>query len=106
MVLITDRATAELLRLRSEHLAQPRQGVRLTVNALDKFNMSIDGAHLGDSVFRHEHAPLLIVDGHLAARLAGHVLDFHAAQGAGLKPGFSLDRRDLAANDHERAASS
>jgi hypothetical protein len=94
MVSITERATMELQRLRYEHLARPRQGVRLSVDAIDRLSMSIDSAHLGDSVFRRDNTPLLIVDGRLSPRLANRVLDFLTEPEAGSKRGFKLGWRD------------
>jgi hypothetical protein len=93
MVLITERATTELQRLRHENLARARQGVRLCVDAVDHLSMTIDSAHLGDSVFRRDNAPLLIVDGRLSPRLVGRVLDFDSGTGADLKRGFTLGWR-------------
>ena len=58
MVLITDRAALELQRILRSNMARPRQGVRLQVNEIDQLSMSIDVAHLGDSVFRRDHEPL------------------------------------------------
>src|SRR5216683_8447953 len=93
MVLITERATVELQRLRYENLARPRQGVRLSVDGVDHLSMSIDSAHLGDSVFRRDNSPLLILDGRLSPRLANRVLDFEGGGGIGSKRGFTLGWR-------------
>jgi len=93
MVLITDRASVELQRLRYENLALPRQGVRLSVDGVDHLSMSIDSAHLGDSVFRRDNSPLLIVEARLSPRLANRVLDFEAGGAIGARRGFTLGWR-------------
>ena len=89
MVLITDRAALELQRILRSNMARPRQGVRLQLNAVDQLSMSIDVAHLGDSVFRRDHEPLLIVEPGLSARLARRTLDFGGEEGA-RRTGFTL----------------
>jgi hypothetical protein len=94
MVVITERATLELQRLRYANLARPRQGVRLSVDDVDHLSLSIDSAHLGDSVFRRDNSPLLIVEGRLSSRLANRVLDFLTDPEAGSKRGFMLSWRE------------
>ena len=89
MVLITDRAALELQRILRSNMARPRQGVRLQVNEIDQLSMSIDVAHLGDSVFRRDHEPLLIVEPALSVRLARRTLDFLGEEGA-RRSGFTL----------------
>jgi len=76
MVQITERAGTELRRLLAEHLARPQQGIRLRLNQEGGLAMAIDVPHNGDSVIRRDNAPVLIVDGRLAATLAQRVLDF------------------------------
>jgi Fe-S cluster assembly iron-binding protein IscA len=88
MVQITERASAELRRLLTDHLARPQQGVRLRLNQAGHLAMTIDVPHSGDSIIRRDNLPVLIVDGRLAARLAQRVLDFPAATGVGT--GFTL----------------
>ncbi|HET6320213.1 MAG TPA: hypothetical protein VFG86_27460 [Chloroflexota bacterium] len=88
MVQLTERATAELRRLLTDHLAKPQQGIRLRLNEAGKLKMTIDIPHSGDSIIRRDNVPLLIVDGRLAVRLAQRVLDFRTAAGAG--GGFTL----------------
>jgi len=76
MVQLTERASTELRRLLTEHVARPSQGVRLRLNTEGGLAMAIDVPHAGDSVIRRDNAPVLIVDGRLAATLAMRVLDF------------------------------
>jgi Fe-S cluster assembly iron-binding protein IscA len=94
MVQITERASAELRRLLTDHVARPQQGVRLRLNEAGNLRMTIDVPHSGDSVIRRDNVPMLIVDGRLAARLAMRVLDFPAAPGGG--SGFTLGWRSSA----------
>ena len=94
MVQITERASAELRRLLTDHFARPQQGVRLRLNQAGKLAMTIDVPHSGDSIIRRDNLPVLIVDGRLAARLAVRVLDFPAAPGGG--SGFTLGWRTSA----------
>ncbi len=91
MVQITERAGAELRRLLAEHFARPQQGVRLRLNNEGGLAMAIDVPHNGDSVFRRDNAPVLIVDGRLAATLAQRVLDF--PEGSATTRGFTLGWR-------------
>jgi hypothetical protein len=100
MVQVTERASAELRRLLTDHLARPQQGVRLRLNQAGGLAMTIDVPHAGDSIIRRDNVAVLIVDGRLAARLAQRVLDFPAASGIGT--GFSLGWRHPA---DERAPS-
>jgi Fe-S cluster assembly iron-binding protein IscA len=95
MVQITERAGTELQRLLSEHFARPQQGVRLRLDQGGGLGMTIDVPHAGDSVIRRDHAPLLIVDGRLAASLAQRVLDFPLPSEA--KRGFTLGWRTASA---------
>src|SRR5207237_398414 len=90
MVQITERASAELRRLLTDHLARPQQGVWLRLNHAGDLAMTIDVPHTGDSVIRRDNLPVLIVDGRLAARLAQRVLDFPAS---GVGAGFTLGWR-------------
>ncbi len=94
MVQITERATAELRRLLANNFARPQQGVRLRLNEAGGLAMTIDVPHSGDSVIRRDHAPILIVEGHLATRLARRVLDYPSAA----KSGFTLGWRPSQAN--------
>ena len=45
MVQITERASAELRRLLTDHLARPQQGVRLRLNQAGDLAMTIDVPH-------------------------------------------------------------
>jgi Fe-S cluster assembly iron-binding protein IscA len=83
MVQITESASTELRRLLTDNLARPQQGVRLRLNQAGGLAMTIDVPHSGDSIFRRDNLPVLIVDGRLATRLAQRVLDFPSASGAG-----------------------
>ncbi len=94
MVQITERATAELRRLLTNNFARPQQGVRLRLNEAGGLAMTIDVPHSGDSVIRRDNVPILIVDGRLATRLAGRVLDYPLAS----KSGFTLGWRPSQAN--------
>ena len=94
MVQITERASAELRRILTDHVARPQQGVRLRLNEAGDLAMTIDVPHAGDSVIRRDNLPVLIVEGRLAARLAMRVLDFPAASGRG--GGFTLGWRTSA----------
>jgi hypothetical protein len=94
MVQLTERASVELRRLLTDHLARPQQGVRLRLNQAGDLAMTIDVPHSGDSIIRRDNLPVLIVDGRLAARLAQRVLDFPAA--SGMRAGFSLGWRHSA----------
>jgi Fe-S cluster assembly iron-binding protein IscA len=85
---ITERASTELRRLLTDHLARPQQGVRLRLNDAGSLAMTIDIPHSGDSVIRRDNVPVLIVDGRIAVRLARRVLDFRTAAGA--PRGFTL----------------
>jgi Fe-S cluster assembly iron-binding protein IscA len=91
MVQITERASAELRRLLTDHFARPQQGVRLRLNQAGDLAMTIDVPHSGDSVIRRDNLPVLIVDGRLATRLAQRVLDYPARTSAG--GGFKLGWR-------------
>ena len=91
MLEITDRARVELKRLQQDNLAGPRQAVRL--RACDgKLSLTIDAPHPGDSLFRHEHALVLIVEQGLSASLAQRVLDFPGPADRGSRGGFTLYR--------------
>jgi Fe-S cluster assembly iron-binding protein IscA len=81
MVQITERASAELRRLLTDHFARPQQGVRLGLNQDGHLKMTIDVPHSGDSIIRRDNVPVLIVDGRLALRLAMRVLDFPSGSG-------------------------
>ena len=83
MAHVTERASAELRRLRTDDFAGPQQGVRLRLNQAGDLAMTIDVPHSGDSIIRRDNLPVLIVDGRLATRLAQRVLDFPSASGAG-----------------------
>jgi Fe-S cluster assembly iron-binding protein IscA len=94
MVQITERATAELRRLLTDNFARPQQGVRLRLNQAGDLAMTIDVPHSGDSIFRRDNLPVLIVDGRLTSRLAQRVLDFPSGSGGG----FTLRWRAPVAN--------
>jgi Fe-S cluster assembly iron-binding protein IscA len=97
MVQMTERASEELRRLLTDHLARPQQGVRLRLNPAGDLKMTIDVPHVGDSVFRRDNRLVLIVEGRLAARLATRVLDFpRTARGS---TGFTLGWRTSAPPD-------
>jgi Fe-S cluster assembly iron-binding protein IscA len=91
MVQLTERASAELQRLLTEHLARPHQGVRLRLDSAGDLAMTIDNPHPGDSVIRRDHVPVLIVDGRLSLSLAQRVLDFPVAPPS--RGGFTLGWR-------------
>jgi hypothetical protein len=91
MVQLTERASGELRRLRTDHRARPQQGVRLHLNPTGDLRMTIDNPHPGDSIIRRDNIPVLIVEARLAARLALRVLDFPAGPGGG--GGFALGWR-------------
>src|SRR5438105_10985873 len=76
MLDITARASTELQRLLQHNVARPHQAVRLRARDDGSLAMTIDVPHLGDSLFRREHALVLIVERGLSARLAQRVLDF------------------------------
>ena len=89
MLEITDRACSELSRLQRDNLAGPHQVVR--VRARDgKLAMTIDTPHPGDSLFRREHALVLIVEKGLSASLAQRVLDFAGPADRRSRGGFTL----------------
>jgi Fe-S cluster assembly iron-binding protein IscA len=91
MVQLTERASVELRRLLSAHLAQPHQGVRLCLDATGGLRMTIDVPHAGDSIFRRDHQLLLIVDGRLSQTLAQRVLDVPAdAHDSGFELGWRV----------------
>jgi hypothetical protein len=92
MVLVTERATAELRRLLADNFARPHQSVRLRLDQAGDLVMTIDVPHLGDSIIRRDSIPLLIVDRRLAKRLAQRVLDFPPPSATA--PGFTLRWRD------------
>jgi Fe-S cluster assembly iron-binding protein IscA len=94
MVQITERASTELRRLLTDHIARPQQGVRLRLNQAGGLAMTIDVPHAGDSVIRRDNLPVLIVEGRLAARLADRVLDYPATADTG--GGFTLHWRTSA----------
>ena len=94
MVQLTERASAELRRLLSNHFARPQQGVRLRLDQTGDLGMTIDVPHSGDSIIRRDNVPVLIVDGRLALRLAMRVLDFPGGPGGG--GGFTLGWRNPA----------
>lgn len=96
MVQITERATAELRRLLSNNLAQPRQGVRLRLNEVGGLTMTIDVPHSGDSVIRRDNQPVLIVEARLSSRLAQRVLDFPPPSKT--RSGFTLGWREAVPN--------
>jgi Fe-S cluster assembly iron-binding protein IscA len=100
MVQLTERASTELRRLLTEHMARPQQGVRLRLHEAGHLAMTIDVPHSGDSIIRRDNLPVLIVDARLVARLAQRVLDFPAASGVG--GGFTLGWRDREATAAER----
>ena len=89
MVQLTERASTELRRPLSDHLARPHQGVRLSIAVAGDLRMTIDVPHSGDSIIRRDNIPVLIVDGRLAMRLAMRVLDFPGSGG-----GFTLGWRN------------
>jgi hypothetical protein len=91
VVLITERACAELRRLLTYHQAQPRQGVRLRVNEAGSLKMTIDYPRIGDGQVRRDNLLLLILDGRVSSSLAGGILDFDQPDGKPT-PEFSLRR--------------
>jgi Fe-S cluster assembly iron-binding protein IscA len=91
MVQLTERASAELRRLLSAHLARPHQGVRLRLKNEGGLALTIDVPHAGDSVIRRDNVPVLIVDARLATTLSMRVLDFPVQSEA--KRGFTLGWR-------------
>ena len=74
MVQIAERARIALRRLLSEHLARPRQGVRLRLDSEGALGMTSDVPHPGDSVISRDNVPVLIVDSRLSSRLAKRLL--------------------------------
>jgi Fe-S cluster assembly iron-binding protein IscA len=105
-VQITERASTELRRLLADHFARPQQGVRLRLNQAGDLKMTIDVPHSGDSIFRRDNLPVLIVDGRLAARLAMRVLDFpgEARAGGGFRLGWRTSAvRPVPENAHRGA---
>src|SRR5438067_12140743 len=91
MVQVTERASAELRRLLTEHFARPQQGVRLRLNEAGGLRMTIDVPHAGDSVIRRDNVPVLIVEGRLALTLAARILDYSGIRDGG--HGFTLGWR-------------
>ena len=89
MLEITDRARSELQRLQRDNLAGPRQAVRLRARD-GKLSMTIDAPHPGDSLFRHQHALVLIVEQGLSTSLARRVLDFPGPADRAACGGFTL----------------
>lgn len=99
MVLITERASAELRRLLTNNFARPQQGVRLRLSPAGDLAMTIDVPHSGDSIIRRDYRPVLIVDSRLAPRLAPRVLDFSIASGRGFTLGWRNSLPDATADD-------
>jgi hypothetical protein len=95
-VQLTERASAELRRILTDHFARPQQGVRLRLNDAGDLRMTIDVPHSGDSIIRRDNLPVLIVDGRLAARLAMRVLDYPGLSGG--SGGFTLGWRAASAD--------
>jgi Fe-S cluster assembly iron-binding protein IscA len=76
LVQVTERAGVELRRLLTEHVARPRQAVRLRLDSDGQLAMTIDEPHVGDSVIRRDNVLVLIVESRLSTRLAQRILDF------------------------------
>jgi len=76
MLTITERAKVELEELLLVNNAPPGQGVKLVPGGPSGVGMSIETPSEGDEVIKSEEGPLLIIDGRIAAGLAGGRIDY------------------------------
>jgi hypothetical protein len=72
----TQRARAELHRLRSESGASEQEGIRVDPETDGRLGLTIDAVKPDDVVMSDDGAPLLITDRRAAARLDGTVLHY------------------------------
>ncbi|MBX5491521.1 MAG: hypothetical protein IRZ14_10205 [Chloroflexi bacterium] len=75
MVIITERAAAELQELLAANEAPQGQGVKLVPDEAGRIAMTIGTAGEDDEVIQRDGEPLLIVDSRIAGILDGAQLD-------------------------------
>ena len=74
MIAVTDKAKAELQRIRSDKVDHPQAVLRL-VSSDQGLGLGVDVEMPGDRVVEHEGAKVLVVEEKLAGLLAGVTLD-------------------------------
>ena len=91
MVIVTERAAAELQEVLKHQNASEGEGVKLVPGGDGRVQMTIAPPSIGDEVTQVDGQPLLIVDASLASTLDGTEVDFESESDNGASPpGFTL----------------
>src|SRR5688572_13658918 len=91
MVIVTERAAAQLQEVLNLQNASDEEGVKLVPGGDGRVQMTIAPPNAGDEVTQRDGHPLLIVDASLADALDGTEVDFEAVATNGTSPsGFTL----------------
>ena len=75
MITVTERAAARLQQAVATRDVPEGQGVKLVLQGPGSVGLTIAAPAAGDEVVRYGDAPVLLVDGRLAAALAGAEID-------------------------------
>jgi Fe-S cluster assembly iron-binding protein IscA len=87
MVIVTERAAAELQEVLKSQNASDGQGVKLVPGDDGRVQMTIGQPEAGDQVTRRDGQPLLIVDAAIVETLEGTEVDFQTGDENGTSAG-------------------
>ena len=91
MVIVTERAAAELQDVLKTQNASEREGVKLVPGGDGRVQMTIGQPEAGDQVMQRDGQPLLIVDAAIVDTLEGTEVDFQSGDENGTSAaGFTL----------------
>jgi Fe-S cluster assembly iron-binding protein IscA len=91
MVIVTERAAAELQEVLRHQNASEGEGIKLIPGDDGQVQMTIAPPNIGDEVTQMDGQPLLIVDASLTNTLEGAEVDFATESANGTSPpGFTI----------------
>jgi Fe-S cluster assembly iron-binding protein IscA len=91
MVIVTERAAAEIQEVLRNQNASESEGVKLVPGVDGRVQMTIGPAEAGDQVTQRDGHPLLIVDAAIVDTLEGTEVDYQSGEENGTNAvGFTL----------------
>jgi Fe-S cluster assembly iron-binding protein IscA len=81
MLTVTERAKDMLLETLVANTNDREIGLRLTIRLPGQFGLALDRSSPADEVVEHEGLKLLLVEGELANKLEGYILDVEDTAG-------------------------
>jgi Fe-S cluster assembly iron-binding protein IscA len=91
MILITERASQAIQRVRHERQVPEQKAVRLPKDDSGMLRLTLDRPHTEDLIVRDGDEPLLMVDANLVDQVDDAVLDYQDSNRR--EPQFTLRRR-------------